>query len=146
MVVEVVTDLTPTAVGEIDEVDIAVQTMRGAQTWPFAIKRFDDFPVVLGLLPAQDRRAALTLTATGFRGGNFIVTQTKRTCFVPGQARKIKMSLGRGCESIGCPADETCERGDCVSPDQPSNTLDGLGAQIGCDDTPGDVDGGGEGG
>lgn len=52
-----------------------------------------------------------------------VVTRLVRTGFLPGQALRLPVFLAAGCRGRVCGPDLVCDRGECVSPDLPPESL-----------------------
>ncbi|MFW5925028.1 MAG: hypothetical protein ACOCV4_02615, partial [Myxococcota bacterium] len=80
-------------------------------------------PVTLGLTPASDELAPITVRATGSTAGGTI-ERVVRTGFVAGETRALLLFLLERCVDVSCPPEETCgPSGTCVSVDVPPEAL-----------------------
>jgi hypothetical protein len=121
LVVVVDSDLTSDA---FDAVEVSVLGLEGGEQTARATIADGALPryVVLerrgGALGPIDveARALLDGTPTG-------IARKARTSFVRGRTMRLDLFLAAACASQTCDATQTCERGDCVSPDVASEQL-----------------------
>jgi len=73
-------------------------------------------PIVVVLVPADNKGLALEVTATGFLAGNPLVFQTARLSFLAGQSRVLSLFLGDACQGQSCDGTMTCSAGRCDRP------------------------------
>lgn len=73
-------------------------------------------PVVVVLVPPDNRGLPIEVTASGNFGPNFVVSQSARLSFLSGQSRVLTFFLAHACQGQTCGANTTCSYGHCDQP------------------------------
>jgi hypothetical protein len=73
-------------------------------------------PVVVALVPPDNKGLPVEVTASGNFGRNFVVSQSASLSFLSGQSRVLRLFLGRACRGQTCVGNVTCANGRCNQP------------------------------
>jgi hypothetical protein len=117
IVVEVQSDLAVPQ--QLDGVRIEARTGRGGTaSRSFVVSSAGALPVRLAIVPEGSTGGSLSVTVTALAGATATLTQLVETAFVPNQARKLVVFLGRDCVPLAptCGTGKTCRMSACVGP------------------------------
>jgi hypothetical protein len=73
-------------------------------------------PVVVVLVPPDNKGIPIEVTASGNSGRNVVVSQSARLAFLSGQSRVLTFFLARACQNQACGTNTTCSYGRCDRP------------------------------
>ncbi|MDQ3033603.1 MAG: lamin tail domain-containing protein [Myxococcota bacterium] len=83
------------------------------------------WPHSLSIVPPEgERMGSLTITVTGFRGGELVVRSVVTATFLPGATRPVTVTLSSECRGVVCPDGVDCRAGRCIGEELDGGTPD----------------------